>query len=57
MADARSAFAKSGAGCRRSSTMPDGFKGHGAGSDLAFARKFGPCIESFIDKGSRQPPC
>ena len=32
---------------------PDGFKGHGAGSDFAFARKFGPCIKAFIEQGQQ----
>ena len=56
MADARSAFAKSGLSAVVIDN-PDGFTGHGAASALAFARKFGGCIESFIDKGNRQAPC
>ncbi len=56
MADARAAFAKSGLAAVVIDN-PDGFKGHGAASDLAFARKFGGCIESFIDKGTKQQPC
>lgn len=56
MADARAAFAKSGVAAVVID-HPEGFKGHGAASDLAFARKFGGCIESFIDKGATQPPC
>ncbi len=56
MADARSAFAKSSQDAVVIDN-PEGFKGHGAGSDIAFARKFGGCIETFIDKGTRQPPC
>ena len=32
---------------------PDGFKGHGAAGDFAFARKFGPCIQAFIDTGQQ----
>jgi pimeloyl-ACP methyl ester carboxylesterase len=56
MADARSAFAKSGVDAVIVDA-PDGFRGHGAGSDFSFARKFGPCIQAFIEQGSRQPPC
>ena len=56
MADARTAFAKSGVDAVVIDN-PDGFKGHGAAGDLAFARKFGGCIESFIDKGAKQQPC
>ncbi|HZX82377.1 MAG TPA: hypothetical protein VFF19_02345, partial [Reyranella sp.] len=56
MADARTAFAKSGVNAVVIDN-PEGFKGHGAASDVAFARKFGGCIESFIDKGARQAPC
>ena len=26
-------------------------------NDMAFARKFGGCIESFIDKGTSSAPC
>lgn len=36
---------------------PAGFSGHGAGSDFAFTRKFGACIQAFIESGTRQPPC
>jgi pimeloyl-ACP methyl ester carboxylesterase len=56
MGDARSAFAKSGVDAVIVDD-PSGFKGHGAGSDFAFARKFGPCIQAFIEKGGKQPPC
>lgn len=56
MADARAAFAKSGVDAVIIDS-PDGFKGHGAGGDMAFARKFSGCIESFIDKGTKQQPC
>ena len=56
MADARSAFAKSGVDAVIVDA-PDGFKGHGAGADFSFARKFGPCIQAFIEQGNRQPPC
>jgi len=56
MADARSAFAKSSLDAVIIDN-PEGFKGHGAGNDMAFARKFGGCIETFIDKGTKQPPC
>ena len=56
MADARSIFAKSGVGAEIIDT-PEGFKGHGAGADFAFARKFGACIEAFIEGGKKQAPC
>lgn len=56
MADARSAFAKSGLNAVIIDD-PEGFKGHGAGGEMAFARKFGGCIETFIDKGTKQAPC
>jgi pimeloyl-ACP methyl ester carboxylesterase len=56
MADARSAFAKSGVDGVIVDD-PSGFKGHGAGNDFAFARKFGPCIQAFIENGAKQPPC
>ena len=56
MADARSAFVKSGLDAVIIDN-PEGFKGHGAADDMAFARKFGGCIESFIDKGTKQQPC
>ena len=56
MDDARSAFAKSGVDAVIIDN-PEGFKGHGAASDMAFARKFSGCIESFIDKGTKQQPC
>ena len=56
MADARDAFKKSGVEADVIDN-PEGFKGHGAGLGLDFARKFGPCIQSFIEKGTRLPPC
>ena len=56
MGDARSAFAKSGVDAVIVDN-PEGFKGHSAGGEMPFARRFGGCIESFIDKGIRQPPC
>lgn len=56
MADARSAFARSGLDAVIIDS-PEGFKGHGAAGDSNFARKFGGCIESFINKGTKQPPC
>ena len=36
---------------------PAGFKGHGAGNDSPFARKFGACIQTFIETGVKQAPC
>ena len=56
MDDARSAFAKNGVNAVIIDN-PEGFKGHGAAGDMAFARKFSGCIESFIDKGTKQQPC
>lgn len=36
---------------------PEGFSGHGAANGPAFPRKFGACIDAFIETGARQPPC
>jgi len=56
MGDARSTLANSGVDAVVIDG-PAGFKGHNAGSDFAFARKFGPCLQAFIENGSKQPPC
>jgi pimeloyl-ACP methyl ester carboxylesterase len=56
MDDAAAAFARSGVQADIISNPP-GFVGHGAGSDIAFTRKYGPCIQAFIEQGARQPPC
>lgn len=56
MADARSIFGKSGVD-GVIIDEPEGFKGHGAGSDSAFGRKFGPCMVVFIETGKKQQPC
>jgi hypothetical protein len=56
MDDAAAAFAQSGVQAEVISNPP-GFTGHGAGNDSAFARKYGPCIQAFIENGVRQPPC
>ena len=56
MAEARSIFAKTGVNAEIIDS-PEGFKGHGAASDFAFARKFGPCIQAFIEQGKKQVPC
>ena len=56
MDDARAAFAASGVQAVVISD-PDGFKGHGAASGNAFPRKFGACIQAFIEQGVRQGPC
>ena len=56
MADARRIFAKSGV-TAEVVDEPEGFTGHGAGAEFAFARKFGPCLQSFIEQGRRQKPC
>lgn len=47
MDDARSTFAKSGIDAVIIDS-PAGFIGHGAGGTTEFARKFGPCVQSFI---------
>ncbi len=56
MDDARGAFVASGVQALVISDPPD-FKGHGAGNEFAFARKYGACIQAFVETGSRQPPC
>jgi pimeloyl-ACP methyl ester carboxylesterase len=56
MDDAAAAFGQSGVQAEIISNPP-GFTGHRAGSDLAFARKYGPCVQAFIEQGVRQPPC
>lgn len=56
MGDATAAFAASGVQALIISD-PSGFKGHGAGSEPGFARKFGPCIQAFIENRSKEPPC
>ena len=56
MDDARAAFAASGVQSLVISD-PQGFKGHGAGYDNAFARKYGLCIQAFIEQPVRQAPC
>lgn len=56
MGDVTAAFAASGVQALVISDPP-GFKGHGAGSEPGFARKFGPCIKAFIETGTKQPPC
>jgi pimeloyl-ACP methyl ester carboxylesterase len=56
MDDARAAFAASGVQALVIADPP-GLKGHGAGNDFAFARKYGACINAFIETAARQPPC
>ena len=56
MDDAIAAFAQSGVQADVIAN-PAGFTGHNAGSDLAFARKYGACIQAFIEQGVKQPPC
>jgi hypothetical protein len=36
---------------------PAGFTGHTAGDGGTFARKFGACIEAFVEHGKRAQPC
>ena len=56
MDDAKAAFAASGVDAVVISN-PEGFKGHGAGGNNAFPRKFGTCIYGFIETGTKSPPC
>ncbi|MBS0519554.1 MAG: hypothetical protein JSR90_12750 [Proteobacteria bacterium] len=56
MDDARSAFAASGVDAVVISN-PTGFSGHGAANGTAFPQKFGTCIYTFIETGTRQAPC
>jgi pimeloyl-ACP methyl ester carboxylesterase len=56
MEDARSAFAASGVQALVIADPP-GFKGHGAGGDNGFPRKYGACINAFIETGRKQAPC
>lgn len=56
MDDASAAFAQTGVQVDVISS-PAGFTGHGAGNDISFARKFGACIQAFIERGVKQPPC
>jgi hypothetical protein len=56
MDDAKAAFAKSGVDAIVISN-PEGFSGHGAARDGAFGKKFGVCIYTFIETGTRTPPC
>lgn len=56
MGDATAAFAASGVKALVISD-PSDFKGHGAGGAPGFARKFGPCIQAFIETGATQSPC
>ena len=56
MADARQIFTKTGVAAEIIDG-PEGFSGHGAGANFAFARKFGACLQAFIEQGTRQKPC
>jgi pimeloyl-ACP methyl ester carboxylesterase len=56
MDDAKAAFAASGVDAIVIA-YPEGFSGHGAANDNAFPRKFGACINAFIETGARRPPC
>lgn len=56
MDDARSAFAASGVQALVISDPP-GFKGHGAANANAFPRRYGACINAFIETGAHQLPC
>jgi pimeloyl-ACP methyl ester carboxylesterase len=56
MDDAAAAFAQSGVQGEIIANPP-GFTGHNAGSNFDFARKYGSCIQAFIEQGARRPPC
>ena len=56
MDDAKAAFAASGVDGVVISN-PEGFTGHRAAGTNAFPRKFGACIYSFIETGTKSPPC
>jgi pimeloyl-ACP methyl ester carboxylesterase len=56
MDDAKAAFAASGVDAVVISS-PEGFKGHSAGGNNAFPRKYGACIYGFIETGTRAAPC
>ncbi len=56
MDDAKSAFSASGVDAVVISS-PAGFKGHGAANGRPFPQKFGTCIHTFIETGTRAPPC
>jgi pimeloyl-ACP methyl ester carboxylesterase len=56
MDDASAAFAQTGVQADIIAN-PAGFTGHGAGGDFGFARKYGACIQAFIEQGVKQPPC
>lgn len=54
--DARVAFAAAGVQAMLFAE-PAGFKGHDAANDFSFARKFGACIQTFVETGRHQEPC
>lgn len=56
LAEARSAFAASGVDALLIDN-PSDLKGHGAGGQLAFSRRFGPCLVAFVERNARQAPC
>ena len=56
MDDAKAAFAASGVAAVVISN-PEGFKGHSAGGNNAFPRKYGACIYGFVETGTRAAPC
>jgi pimeloyl-ACP methyl ester carboxylesterase len=56
MEDATAAFAQSGVQADIIANPP-GYSGHNAGSDFAFTRKYGTCIQTFIETGVKQLPC
>jgi hypothetical protein len=56
MDDARAAFVASRVDAVIISN-PEGFSGHGAAGNGAFARKFDACAYGFIATGARSPPC
>jgi pimeloyl-ACP methyl ester carboxylesterase len=56
MDDARAAFAASGVAAVIVEN-PAGFSGHGAANGRTFPQKYGTCIHTFIETGTRTPPC
>lgn len=54
--DARTAFTASGVDSMVIS-QPDGFVGHSAAYNASFGAKYGACLYSFIETGTRSPPC
>jgi pimeloyl-ACP methyl ester carboxylesterase len=56
MDDAKAAFTANGVDAIVLAE-PAGFKGHSAGNNSDFGRKFGACMKAFVETGARQAPC